>query len=60
MEMTEVNTDGWESEKEAMENQIFMNPNGDSPFQILKKQRDEELTPEEKEDKKTSEIIDMF
>lgn len=60
MEATEVNTEGWESEQESMEDQIFMNPNGDSPFQILKKQREEEISPEEREDRKTSEIIDMF
>lgn len=32
MDQTEVNTEGWESEQESVENQIFMNPNGDSPF----------------------------
>jgi hypothetical protein len=32
MESTEVNTEGWDTEKENLEQEIFMDPNGDSPF----------------------------
>jgi hypothetical protein len=32
MDQTEVNTEGWEQEKENLEHEIFMDPDGDSPF----------------------------
>lgn len=56
METVEINTEGWESSGQR----IFVDQGADSPFQVIRVDKEQDLTPEEKEEKKTDEIIEMY
>ena len=53
----------WEAERDAKvtgTNQVFVDPNSDSPFQVLQVELDQGLSAEEKLEKETTEIVDLY